>query len=122
MRKILRLLLVFILFGCMQKQEALNGEYKMSGLDEDTEVTIVFNGTEFAGSSGVNRYFGNFEKYDNKIKFNLAGSTMMMGPQKLMKFEQEYIKNLHEIEEFSLKDNTLVLKNNKGVELKFQKM
>ncbi len=122
MRKILRLLLVFILFGCMQKQEALNGEYKMSGLDEDTEVTIVFNGTEFAGSSGVNRYFGNFEQYDNKIKFNLAGSTMMMGPQKLMKFEQEYIKNLHEIEEFSLKDNTLVLKNNKGVELKFQKM
>ena len=62
MRKILRLLLVFILFGCMQKQEALNGEYKMSGLDEDTEVTIVFNGTEFAGSSGVNRYFGNFER------------------------------------------------------------
>lgn len=122
MRKILRLLLVFILFGCMQKQEALNGEYKMSGLDEDTEVTIVFNGTEFAGSSGVNRYFGNFEQYNNKIKFNLAGSTMMMGPQKLMKFEQEYIKNLHEIEEFSLKDNTLVLKNNKGVELKFQKM
>ena len=122
MRKILRLLLVFILFGCMQKQEALNGEYKMSGLDEDTEVTIVFNGTEFAGSSGVNRYFGSFEQSDNKIKFNVAGSTMMMGPENLMQIEQDYLKNLQEVEECYTTDDTLVLKNSKGLELKFNKL
>ena len=122
MRKILRLLLVFILFGCMQKQEALNGEYKMSGLDDDAEVTIVFNGTEFAGSSGVNRYFGSFEQSDNKIKFNVAGSTMMMGPENLMQIEQDYLKNLQEVEECYTTDDTLVLKNSKGLELKFNKL
>ena len=122
MRKILRLLLVFILFGCMQKQEALNGEYKMSVLDDDAEVTIVFNGTEFAGSSGVNRYFGSFEQSDNKIKFNVAGSTMMMGPENLMQIEQDYLKNLQEVEECYTTDDTLVLKNSKGLELKFNKL
>ena len=122
MRKILRLLLVFILFGCMQKQEALNGEYKMSGLDDDAEVTIVFKGTEFSGSSGVNRYFGSFEQADRKIKFNLAGSTMMMGPENLMQIEQEYLKNLQEVEECYTTKDALVLKNSKGLELKFNKM
>ena len=122
MKKLLEFLFVFVLFGCMQQQKALSGEYKMIVSDKDAEITIVFDGTDFAGSSGVNRYFGNFEQSDNQIKFNVAGSTMMMGPRHLMKIEQDYLKNLQEVEECYTTDDTLVLKNSKGLELKFNKL
>lgn len=122
MKKLLEFLFVFVLFGCMQQQKALSGEYKMIVSDKDAEITIVFDGTDFAGSSGVNRYFGNFEQSDNKIKLNVAGSTMMMGPENLMQIEQEYLQNLQQVEEFHINNDTLVLKNSKGLELKFNKL
>ncbi len=111
MKKMWAMFCVALMLGCTQKNVVLSGEYKMQNAPENAEVSIVFDGNSFAGQSAVNRYFGTFEQSSENIKFNVNGTTMMMGPQSLMLFEQEYIKNLSQINKIEQNKNVLTLKN-----------
>jgi len=122
MKKIFIVICSLFLFACTPENTELSGEYKMINAPYNSDITISFNGSEFAGNSAVNRYFGTFEQNKHTIKFNVVGSTMMMGPENLMKTEQNYLNNLAQIDMFLLKNNTLTLKNSDGLKLQFKKI
>ena len=80
------------------------GEWTISGTD--VTLSLKADGT-FAGQSYVNRYFGDYTLDGNKIVFNLAGSTMMFGPD--MEKEDAFFKALNGEQTFELADGKLVL-------------
>ena len=80
------------------------GEWIISGTD--VTLSLKADGT-FAGQSYVNRYFGEYTIDGNKIVFNLAGSTMMFGPD--MEKEDAFFKALAGEQTFELADGKLVL-------------
>ena len=67
----------------------------------------------------VNNYFGNYEQDGNKIKFLLAGSTMMMGPRNEMEVEGRFFEILQKISSFDIKNNELLFYTSDGKTLKF---
>lgn len=67
----------------------------------------------------VNNYFGNYEQDENKIKFLLAGSTMMMGPRNEMEVEGRFFEILQKISSFDIKNNELLFYTSDGKTLKF---
>ena len=109
------------LFACNQENKNLRGEYKMVNAPQNVEITLNFDGTSFSGKSAVNRYFGSFNQDKNKIKFSVAGLTMMMGPQNLMEVEQDYIKNLDKVDTISVKKNNIILSGKNGLVFEFEK-
>ena len=80
------------------------GDWIISGTD--VTLSLKADGT-FAGQSYVNRYFGEYTIDGNKIVFNLAGSTMMFGPD--MEKEDAFFKALAGEQTFELADGKLVL-------------
>ena len=80
------------------------GEWTISGTD--VTLSLKADGT-FAGQSYVNNYFGTYTLDGNKIVFNLAGSTMMFGPD--MEKEDAFFKALAGEQTFELADGKLVL-------------
>lgn len=121
MKKIWTIVSALFLFGCMSQDIKLSGEYKLQNASEDAEITLSFDGSDFNGLAAINRYFGTFEKHDRKIKFNVVGTTMMMGPQNLMKVEQDYIKTLSEVDSLIQKNDTLILQTSSQDKLIFIK-
>ena len=119
MKKILSLICCLLTFGCIHHEVLLSGQYV---LQTDTNINIMFEGNNFAGSSGVNRYFGTYAIEDNEIQINLAGSTMMMGPQDLMTAEQKYMTTLAKVTKLKLEKNRLILYVNSTDYLLFEKV
>ncbi len=119
MKKIFSLICCLFMFGCAHQEVFLNGQYV---LQTDTNINIMFEGNNFAGSSGVNRYFGTYAVDANKIQINLAGSTMMMGPQDLMTAEQKYMTTLAKVTKLKLGKNRLILYVNSTDYLLFEKV
>ena len=121
MKKLLSLFAVLGLFACSEKPVSLDGEYVMSNAPENAEITIGFEGERFFGKAAVNNYFGSFTKTDNTIKFGPAGSTMMAGPEPLMKVESTYLQDLSKVNGYSLQGKTLTLTGPDNLSLKFEK-
>ena len=119
MKKIFSLICCLFMFGCAHQEVFLNSQYV---LQTDTNINIMFEGNNFAGSSGVNRYFGTYAVDANKIQINLAGSTMMMGPQDLMTAEQKYMTTLAKVTKLKLGKNRLILYVNSTDYLLFEKV
>ena len=109
-----------LLCACMSKDLKLSGEYELVNAPVGSQITILFDGNNFAGNSGVNRYFGTFEQSKNDIKFNTAGLTMMMGPENLMQAEQKYLKDLSGVKNCSIKNGNLVLTGDNNIALEFK--
>ena len=121
MKKIFVILWSVLISGCMQNAISLDGEYKLQNAKNNADITIFFENSNFSGSAGVNRYFGTFEHQGNDIKFNIAGTTMMMGPQDLMDTEQKFLNNLGQVNLFLIKGDTLILKNSSDNYMLFNK-
>lgn len=121
MKKMLSLFAVLGLFACAEKPISLDGEYVMLNAPEDAEITIGFEGERFFGKAAVNNYFGSFTKTDKTIKFGPAGSTMMAGPEPLMKVESTYLQDLAKIDGYKLQGKTLILSGPDNLSLTFEK-
>lgn len=120
LKKLLTLASMVFLFGCMEKDVKLSGEYELINAPLNAQITISFDGNKFAGTSGVNRYFGTFEQNGNAIKFSTAGLTMMMGPEDLMQAEQKYLKDLSEVDKVSVENGKLALTGDNNIALEFK--
>lgn len=121
MKKLISLFAVLGLFACAEKPISLDGEYVMLNAPEDAEITIGFEGERFFGKAAVNNYFGSFTKTDKTIKFGPAGSTMMAGPEPLMKVESTYLQDLAKIDGYNLQGKTLILSGPDNLSLTFEK-
>ncbi len=124
MKKLCALFLGLMLFAC-SKDSALpikGNDYVLLDAPEGMEISLSFDAEapKFYGHA-VNRYFGNYELNDNRIKFSAIGSTMMAAPEPMMKAETEFFKNLGEIETISFEEGYMVLKGN-DTTLKFEQV
>jgi heat shock protein HslJ len=61
------------------------------------------------GFSGVNRYFGGYEKDGDKLKFGALGSTRMAGPPEAMQAESAFHAMLASVSQWQIADGTLAL-------------
>lgn len=115
MKKLLSYALISLsLCACNQDQTLKGKNYKTTTAD-GTEITLLFDANEdrVAGKV-VNNYFGPYVTQEEKIKFGPLASTMMMGPQKAMKDENNYMKFMNQdVETYEIKGNKLILKSAK---------
>lgn len=73
-------------------------------------ITASFDGKNVSGTSGVNQYGGPYTaKADGSFKVGELRSTLMAGPEPLMKAESAYLELLKQADSFSVKDDKLTL-------------
>jgi len=73
-------------------------------------ATIQFVEQKISGSTGCNRYFASYQLIgDNTLVISQAGSTMMACPEKIAFQEQQFLKNLAEINFYQLQNDQLLL-------------
>ncbi|MGL4653757.1 META domain-containing protein [Cetobacterium sp.] len=126
MKKIFGILLMFtILFGGCSSLTARNKgvrgkEFILIQENSIPNVLIGFDDHNFYGFSGLNNYFGRYEKKGNKIKFEKLGATLMAGPDKVMKMESEYLAKLDLVQSFNVEEDILTLNLKDGTTLKFK--
>ncbi len=112
------------LVGCQKPQESIQGyEYKLTGTPQDVEITIAFSKTDnrFFGRA-LNRYFGTYQIKDHYMTLGPVGSTMMAGPQEIMKAESDYFKDLAEVQSYKATQGQLILVLKNKKELVFNKI
>ena len=87
-------------------------------------ITIHFNleaGT-FSGSSGCNRYFGNFKDLgEQKMKLSEFNGTKMACPESFHKIENGYMQLLRRCDAYRVGEYTLELMQGENVLLSFEK-
>ena len=74
---------------------------------------------QVSGFGGVNRFFGGYERTEDKLKFSALGSTMMAGPEKDMNAETAYHAALADVTNWRVTDGALELLKDKTVVLRF---
>ncbi|MEG0069985.1 META domain-containing protein [Cetobacterium sp.] len=119
------LLMITILFGgctslSTKKQKLVGKEYILVQENSIPNVLIGFDEHNFYGFSGLNNYFGRYEKKGNKIKLEKLGSTLMAGSDKVMKMETEYLNKIEKVQYYSIEDDILTLELNDGEVLKYK--
>ena len=61
------------------------------------------------GLSGVNRYFGGYEKDGDKLKFGALAGTKMAGSPEAMQVESSFLTMLASVTQWQLADGALAL-------------
>ncbi len=119
-QKLIFLCAGLMLTACSKGDISLNGRSYQHLAENGTIISLDFMPDEnrVAGAV-VNRYFGPYEQNKNAITFGPIGSTMMMGPREEMQVESNYLQFLHQVNQFQLKDNTLILKTPDGQKMIF---
>ncbi len=115
--------LMLLICGCSEKAGFLGKNYQLQNAQNGVKVTLAFAAEEprYYGAV-VNRYFGTYELNGSKIKFSPAGVTMMMGPEKSMEAEQNFLGILPHITSYKMVENNLVLITDNGQELGFKEI
>lgn len=97
-------------------------EYKLQNAPDNAEITIGFDAKEnrFFGVAAINNYFGSYMLNADKLTLEPAGSTMMAGPEELMKAEQDYLQFLPTVTTYKLDGKKLTIIGSAGKELVFE--
>lgn len=100
--------------------ETLNGA-KVTLTDSSNEIFIRFDEVEkrVNGRAACNRFFGNYEMDQTKLKFSPMGATRMACLD--MQKETEFFQMLDGVETYSIKDNILSFKSKGEVVATFKK-
>ncbi len=124
MKKFWSLCFLFVLIsGCSRQPAFLGKSYQLQNAQNKVTVVLEFAKDEprYYGAV-VNRYFGTYELDGTKIKFSPAGATMMMGPEKEMEAEQNFLGILPHVVSYKMVDDNLVLITDNGQELGFREV
>ena len=118
--------LLILLFGCGQDTQIDPAEtspmnyrlFSHTGFDTlpAQNVTILIDGDKFSGQGPINRYFGGIKI--NQI-IQPIGSTMMAGPDYLMKYEHQYFSSLDSVTLQGIGTDTLKMSKAGIVQLMF---
>ena len=100
--------------------ETLNGE-KVKLAEGGNGMFIQFDLAEgrVNGRAACNRFFGNFELDGTQLKFSPMGATRMACPD--LQKENEFFRMLDQVDEYSIKENTLSFLSKGKIVATFQK-
>ena len=120
MKKILyTFMMVMTLVGC-NKVGKINLRGQTFNVDgKGIKLSFDIKEQKFYGK-GVNNYFGTYDIDGDKITFKLEGTTMMMGPEKKMQDEREYLNALSKVTTYSFIGTTLTLRGDDNTIIKFE--
>ena len=98
-------------------------ESSMSSVDLGAAgITANFDGEKVYGFSGVNQYGGPYTaKDDGTLEIGELASTMMAGPEPLMKAEQAYLELLKGCDGYQVEGDTLTLLSGESESLVYEK-
>ena len=129
MYKILTLSFLLMLISCGQDTQIDPVEtapmnyilFSHTGFDTlpAQNVTILIDGDKFSGQGPINRYFGGIK--ENQI-FQPIGSTMMAGPDYLMKYEHQYFSSLDSVTLQGIGTDTLIMTRAGEIRLVFVRL
>jgi len=113
---------VLVASGCSSAQPELAGtSWTLSAWAESSPppasvtITAAFDASQVSGNSGVNSYFGSYERDDDgAFSVGQLGGTMMAGTEEAMRAEQTYLRLLEAARLYAVADGTLVLKDADG--------
>ena len=91
-------------------------------IPQNANITINFADNKINGNSGVNSYFGGYKIKNNSILTANAATTLMAGPEELMKIEQRFLETLQNSPRITYSNTTLSLRNKNGEIWTFQKL
>lgn len=91
-------------------------------IPQDANITINFADNKINGNSGVNSYFGGYKIKNNSILTANAATTLMAGPEELMKIEQRFLEILQNSPRITYKNETLSLRSKNGEIWIFEKL
>ncbi|WP_158083073.1 META domain-containing protein [Methyloprofundus sedimenti] len=92
-----------------QLQSYLSEQGMQSAL-ADTQASIEFSERKVSGSTGCNRYFADYQLIgDDTLKISQTGLTMMICVEAIAAQEQQFLKNLAEINFYLFQDQQLRL-------------
>lgn len=126
-KKIFLFMVTSLMFvGCFGKKEdvaskMVGNTYVLQKVIAGSEIDVTFEKDRLSGKAGVNNYFANYKIDGQTIKVENPGSTRMMGPEELMKQEQEYLKNLNDAKNIKVTEKGIVITTTSGVQLDFDK-
>lgn len=89
---------------------------------QNANITINFADNKINGNSGVNSYFGGYKIKNNSILTANAATTLMAGPEELMKIEQRFLEILQNSPRITYSNTTLSLRNKNGEIWIFEKL
>ena len=127
MRKMITLLLVALVSAvfamCTPKKDIpVESNWAVDKLYvEGTEISVpeghnpylaFLKDSKISGETGCNRFFGDYTIKGKTLAFTNVGSTRMMCPQ--MAFENAFMDAINTAAQFTLADDTLVLKDKDG--------
>ena len=123
--KLLILFLSFLLIACEKRldtevaiKHATGKTYTLVAPYKDYGITINIHENKINGFAGVNSYNGSFEIINGSIRIYNISRTKMAGQDKVMKAEEDYIKNLEAASKISVYKNDLRIGNMKFIEKK----
>ena len=96
------------------------GTYKMLNSMHNVPVLLSFSEDGNVNGKVVNVIMGKYETIGNTITINPTGTTMMMGPEKEMDAEQNFIQALLLVKTFKMQDNKLILEMDNGSNMEFE--
>lgn len=88
-------------------------------LENDSSVSISFDGDNFYGKLPVNTYFGNYSLKNNNIKLENIATTLMSSNKENMDKENSYLEYLNKPYIINLYKNQLILMGENNISLKF---
>lgn len=103
-------------------QVVSEGEYILTNLFPEANLTLGFDeeGRIF-GFSGINRYFGKVDINNGTILVEPLATTRMAGPKEKMIIEDQYLTILKSTKTIEIKNDSLILTNERGETLIFNK-
>lgn len=107
--------------GAEWKLVALNGKDLAAAAEGRGPATIRLDAAKksASGFSGVNRFFGGYEREGDKLKFGALASTRMAGPPEAMAAESAYLAALGSVTAWRIADGALELLQDAKVVARF---
>lgn len=121
MKKILFAIALF-LCACSQNEAAIlkTGTYKLIDSMHGVFTTITLSKDGRFSGKVVNTIMGQYTTNGDNLTINPTGTTMMMGPEKDMVSEQNFIQALLLVKKYKMQENNLILILENGGELIFE--
>ena len=99
----------------------LNGKPARISSEGRGAATLRFDAEKkrVSGFSGVNNFFGGYERKGEKLKFDTLAGTRMAGPQEEMDAERAFLAALAGIDQWRIAEGTLELLHDGHVVARF---
>ena len=98
----------------LQALQAADGPTLIQPPGRPPELLLATDSERLSGNSGCNRLLGGFQLAGDQLRFSQLISTKMACAADVMAFEQQYLKALEQVQQWSIDKRSLLLQDGVG--------